>query len=93
MMKLNVSVPVSVFREGKHYIAYTPVLDVSASGKDYTQVVKRFHEVVAIFFEEVMKKGALEEVLTNLGWREIKKQWMPPVLISQESQRIELAIK
>ncbi|TSC77741.1 MAG: hypothetical protein G01um101433_494 [Parcubacteria group bacterium Gr01-1014_33] len=92
-MNLNVQVPVSIFREGKHYIAYTPVLDVSASGKDYTQAIKRFHEVVVIFFEEVMKKGALKEVLTNLGWREIKKQWKPPMLIAQESQRIELAIK
>ena len=93
MHKLNVQVPVSIFREGKHYIAYTPVLDLSTSGKDYTQAVKRFHEVTAIFFEEVTKKGTLEEVLTNLGWQKTKKQWVPPVLISQESQRIEFAVK
>lgn len=93
MLNLRVQLPVSIFREGAHFIAYTPVLDLSTSGKDYTQAVKRFHEAVGIFFEEVMKKNALDEVLTNLGWRKVKKQWTPPLLISQESRRVELAMK
>ena len=85
--------PISVFREGKHFIAYTPVLDLSTSGKNYEEVKKRFKEAVNIFFEELVKKGTLDEVLESLGWQKIKKQWMPPFLVSQESQMIQLAVR
>jgi len=93
MIKFNLQLPVSIFREGKHFIAYTPVLDLSTSGKSYGQVKKRFNEVAIIFFEELIKKGTLDEVLESLGWQKVKKQWAPPVLISQESESIQLAVK
>lgn len=93
MMKLSIQLPVSIFREGKHYIAYSTVLDLSTSGKSYAHVWERFNEIVAVFFEELIKKETLEEVLTNLGWQKVKKQWIPPALISQESRQFELAIK
>ena len=57
MINLNLQLPVSVFKEGKHFIAYTPVLDLSTSGKNYEEVKKRFKESVNIFFEELVKKG------------------------------------
>ncbi len=93
MIRLNLQLPISVFREGKHFIAYTPVLDLSTSGKNYEEVKKRFKEAVNIFFEELVKKGTLDEVLESLGWQKIKKQWMPPFLVSQESQMIQLAVR
>ena len=92
-LKLNLQLPISIFREGKHFIAYTPVLDLSTSGKNYDEVKKRFKEAVSIFFEELVKKGTLDEVLESLGWQKIKKQWTPPFLISQESQMIQLAVR
>lgn len=91
MIKFNAQLPVSIFREGKYFIAYTPVLDLSTSGKDYEQVKKRFHEVVSIFFEELVKKGTLEKVLGELGWTKTNKRWSPPTLIVQESERINVA--
>ena len=93
MAKLSAQLPVSVFKEGKHFIAFTPALDLSISGKTYEQVMKRFDEIVEIFFEELMKKGTAEEVLSGLGWQKIKQQWSPPSLISQESRQIEFAVR
>ena len=90
-LKLNLQLPISIFREGKHFIAYTPVLDLSTSGKNYDEVKKRFKEAVSIFFEELVKKGTLDEVLESLGWQKIKKRWSPPNLISQESQMFQFA--
>lgn len=52
--------PVSVFKEGEHFVAYTPALDLSTSGKSYEQVMARFNEAVAIFFEELTKKATEE---------------------------------
>ena len=92
MKKLNLEfkIPVSILREGEKYVAYTPALDLSTSGKNYEEAKKRFKEIVNIFFEELIKKGVLEETLNDLGWRRIQARWAPPVVISQESQTIRV---
>ncbi|MBI5742616.1 MAG: hypothetical protein HZA25_02150 [Candidatus Niyogibacteria bacterium] len=93
MVKFDIKLPVSIFKEGKYFVAYTPALDLSTSGKSYEEVRRRFNEVVSIFFEELTKKETLNEVLEGLGWQKIKKQWAPPSLISQESASFQLAVK
>lgn len=59
MRKLNLEfkLPVSILREGKKYIAYTPALDLSTSGKSYEEAKKRFEEIVNIFLKNLLKKG------------------------------------
>ena len=91
-MKLNLEfkIPVSILKEGGKYIAYTPALDLSTSAKNYKDAKKRFKEIVSIFFEELIKRGTLEEVLRDLGWKRVQTKWSPPVLISQESQTIRV---
>ena len=91
--KLEFNLPVSILREGKKFVAYTPALDLSTSGKSYEEAKKRFKEAVSIFFEELIKKGTLEEVLRDLGWKRIQKKWRPPIVISQEFQTIQVAAK
>jgi len=92
-VKLEFNLPVSILREGKKFVAYTPALDLSTSGKSYEEAKKRFKEAVSIFFEELIKKGTLEEVLRDLGWKRIQKKWSPPIVISQEFQTIQVAAK
>lgn len=89
----EVNLPVSILREGKSYVAYTPALDLSTSGSSYNEVKRRFGEIVNIFFEELINKGTLEEVLYDLGWQKIQRQWKPPIVIAQESQPISVAAK
>ena len=89
---LEFKFPVSILREGKKYVAYTPALDLSTSGKNYEEVKRRFSEIVNIFFEELLKKGTLEEVLRDLGWTRLQTKWVPPLVISQESQTIQVPV-
>ena len=89
--KLQFNLPVSILKEGKKYVAYTPALDLSTSGDNYEQVKKRFEEIVNIFFEEIIKKGTIENVLTDLGWKKVQTNWKPPVVVSNELQSIELS--
>jgi predicted RNase H-like HicB family nuclease len=81
--------PVSLIREGKQYIAYTPALDLSTAGKSYQEAKERFAEIVDIFFKELISKGTLDSVLSDLGWQHKKQQWQPPVLVGQELQTIK----
>ena len=81
---------VTFLREGRRFIAYSPALDLSTSGKSFEEAKRRFEEIAEIFLEEVTNKGTLEEVLRDLGWEQRAKQWSPPAVIAHESQTIAL---
>lgn len=76
--QLQFSLPVEVFKEGRYFIARTPVLDLAVQGKDEVEVRSRFGEAVVLFFEELVDMGTMNEVLRHLGWVKVKSQWQPP---------------
>lgn len=78
-----VSLPIQILKQGKKYIAYTPALDLSTSGRSVKEAQHRFDEVVKIFFDEIIEAGTLDEVLTELGWQKQHKEWHPPQIVSQ----------
>jgi hypothetical protein len=86
------SLPMAVLKEKKRYVAYTPALDLSTSGRTQKMAQKRFVEATIFFFEECMRKGTLDEVLDELGWQKVKKEWKPPVVVSQQSEMIRVPI-
>lgn len=92
MKYLHVKVPVSFFREGKRFVAHSPVLDLSTSGKTLGEARRRFAEVVEIFFEELEDLGTTDEVLTGLGWQRQKRAWQPPVPVSQDIEDIRVPL-
>ncbi|MFH1713143.1 MAG: type II toxin-antitoxin system HicB family antitoxin [Candidatus Jacksonbacteria bacterium] len=86
------NLPVSIFKEGDNFIAYTPALDLSTSGKTFKEVKKRFQEAVQIFFEETSQRGTTEEVLAELGWTKRQKQWSPPPVIAHEPETVKIPL-
>ncbi len=84
--QIEARVPVLIFREGNKVIAYSPALDLSTCGDTEQQARKRFAEAVAIFFEEIIEMGTLEDVLQEYGWYRMPDQdkWCPPVYESSE---------
>lgn len=92
-IKINFSLPVSFLKEGKYFVAYTPALDISTSGKTFEEAKKRFGEVVVIFFEELLQKGTLDKVLTELGWRKVQKTWSPPILVASEIKSFSIPLQ
>lgn len=91
-LALEVKLPVFIFKEGDYFVAHTPALDLSTAGKTFNETKERFSEVVDIFFEEIIKKGTLNEVLQDLGWERIDRNWIPPTLIAQEIERIRIPV-
>jgi len=74
------SLPVAVFKEGRKYIAYTPLLDLAAQGSSLKDVQKNFDEVLDIYMEETVKNGTLKQDLLKHGWKMLTSQqsWTPP---------------
>ena len=92
MKKVNMEIelPVSIFREGSLFVAYTPALDLSTSAKTYEGAKKRFSNLIPIFMEELIKKGTMDEYLESLGWRKIQKKWLPPAVVFQGLEKIRM---
>ncbi len=79
-------------REGDSFIAYSPALDLSTSAASFEKVRSRFAEAARLFFEEIVKKGTLDEVLQELGWQKHNKEWQPPLIVSQEIESIRVPV-
>lgn len=85
MKKLaQIKLTIQILKQASRYIAYSPALDLSTSGRSETEVRKRFAEVAMLFLEELDKAGTLSGVLQELGWKRVQRQWSPPKVISQE---------
>ena len=63
--RLAAKLPVDIFKEGNHFIAYCLALDISTSAESLAEVRKMFAEMVNIFFEEVIKMGTMDKVLSG----------------------------
>lgn len=88
--RIDLKIPVQFFKEGEIFVAYTPALDLSTSATTFEKVQKRFHEVVEIFFEEVIQQGTIDEVLANLGWQKVKSKWNPPIPIGHDITKVSI---
>ncbi len=89
-MQLSYKLPLIILKEKNKYIAYSPAIDLSTSGKTSSEAHKRFSEASFLFFEEIINEKTIDEVLGDLGWNKINKNWKPPVLISQKSETINV---
>jgi len=79
MLKYNTSnITFQVLKQGKYFIAICSVLDLSTQGKTLEEAKKRMVEVIDIFFQEIVKKDAVEEILNELGWEKIGNEMQAP---------------
>lgn len=91
-LALQFNLQVNFLKEKERFVAFTPALDLSTSGKTLEEARKHFAEASILFFEELINKGTLEEVLSELGWEKVKQRWEPPLIISQQSETIRIPV-
>ena len=87
---LQFSLPISIVKEGKTFVAHTSVLDISTCANSLKEVKDRFIELVEIFFEELEKKGTTDEVLESMGWQKIESSWEPPVEVEHSIEQFQV---
>jgi len=81
-------VPVMFIKEGKMYITYSPVLDLSTCGETLDEAMQNFREALGLFFEECAKRHTLEQVLESYGWQRVRTRppsWEPPLIIGSDN--------
>ena len=52
-----------IWKEGKHYIAYNPELEVASQGKTFEVAEKMLKEAVSLFIETAKKIGTFNKIL------------------------------
>ena len=88
---ISYNLPVVITKQNKHFVAYTPALDLSTSGKTEKEVLIRFEEVAQIFLEEIIEKGTANSVLGELGWKKAQNKWSPPKVVSSQSIGLKIS--
>jgi hypothetical protein len=81
---LAVSLPVLFLKEKRSFVAYTPALDLSASGSTVESAKRNFKVTLRLFLVELREAGTFERVLRDMGWSKQERLWHPPV----ELQRV-----
>lgn len=77
------NLPLVFLRERRTSIAYSPALDLSASGKTPQQAKENFQTVFRLFIEGLIEHGTLEEVLEEMGWSRQQREWTPPITVKK----------
>jgi len=80
--KLLFKLPVIITKQNRRFVAYTPALDISTSGKTEKDVKNKFVELANLFLEEIIEADTVDDILTELGWKKVQKVWVPPKIIS-----------
>lgn len=88
--ELTFNLPVLITKQNKRFVAYTPALDLSTSGKTEKDVKKKFVEIVVLFLEELVESNTIEDVLSEFGWKKIQKKWSPPEVVSSNFMGIKI---
>lgn len=91
MVNKNFNFPVSVKiiyeAESKDapYVAYAPELEASSCGLTEEKARKNLLETIQIVFEEAERKGKINELLEEVGFRRHKKTWFMPRVSFQQA--------
>lgn len=72
---MNISVRITIFREGDVYVALSPELNVSSFGDTIEDAKRSLKEAIGVFVEECQEMGTLEEVLEESGFSKIDDSW------------------
>lgn len=71
---------IKIWPEGKHYIAYSPELEVASQGKTPKEALRKVQEAIEGFLEEAKKMGTLEDILRSSGFAKKEKIWEAPLI-------------
>lgn len=87
---LQFSIPVSIIKEGKSFVAYTPALDISTCAASIVEAKRQFAELIEIFFEELDQQGTTTEVLESLGWQKVQSSWIAPQEVEHTIEQFQV---
>jgi len=88
----KVSFSLQVWKEDGVYVAYAPELDVSSCGDSVPDARKRLREAVALFLEEAVHQGTLQEILAESGFEKRADTYVPRRVLVREKESLAVPV-
>ena len=92
MPRTAIRFTVQVWRENGTCVAYAPELDISSCGDSVRQAETRLREAVALFLEESLRMGTLQEILSETGFKKEGRTYRPRRLLVRQKVRLAIPI-
>lgn len=86
----KVNIPLLFIKEGSTFVCYTPAFDLAAHGDTFDDARESFVTTFKLFVEEVTKMKTWPQVLQEYGWKKVRHKLLPPQIIGQTLQTIEI---
>src|SRR5262249_8949691 len=89
VVRIHGQLALQISREDDCFVVYCPDLELSSHVDSPEEAKKHFQEVLDIFFDDLVERGTLNEVLEECGWVCVENDntptWVPPAIISRET--------
>lgn len=79
-MNIRLFLTSKIWKEGKHYLAYNPELDVASQGKTPENAQEMLKDAISLFIETAKDMGTLNSILAEAGFVKKEKRWVSPVI-------------
>jgi predicted RNase H-like HicB family nuclease len=86
VINLNVRLEAAFKKEGRHWLAWCPALDVMTQAGSRPAAMKALKEAVELWFESCIERGVLDKALREAGFRRSK----PGEAIPRDASVVEL---
>ena len=93
MQTQQIVIRADIFKEGRHYVALCPELNVSSFGNSVVDARRSLQEAVSLFLEECVRLGSLQHVLEEAGFSHTTSaipQWLSPQPLEIEPLAVPL---
>jgi predicted RNase H-like HicB family nuclease len=81
---MDIEYTVSIWEEGRQFVAHSMPLDVASSGKTIDEARRALDEAVRLFLVTAGDTGTLEDVLEECGYEFVGGKWRSPSWIAIE---------
>ena len=81
-----------VWKEGPTYVSYSPELDVSSCGDSVAQARARLREAVSLFLEECSRRGVLDTILIESGFKKFGNSYRPRRILARAKIRLDIPL-
>jgi len=78
LITFECQLPFRMKQEGKWYIASCPILDIHSQGTTEDKARNNLVEALQLFFESCFKRGTLDQVLKESGFRPTRRRPKQP---------------
>lgn len=87
----SINFTTEIWKEGAHFVAWAPELDISSMGNTIDEARQNLREAAGLFVGEAEKLGTLHNILEEAGYIRVEAGWRAPEILAIEKMSVAVA--